>query len=33
VQHLLIHALEELELDWPEPDYDVELQKARLAGS
>ena len=33
VQHLLIHALEELELGWPEPDYDVELQKARLAGS
>jgi PPK2 family polyphosphate:nucleotide phosphotransferase len=33
VQHLLIHALEELELEWPEPDYDVEMQKARLAGS
>ncbi|CAM5482220.1 PPK2 family polyphosphate kinase [Leifsonia shinshuensis] len=33
VQHLLIHALEELELDWPKPDYDLDLEKARLAAS
>lgn len=33
VQHLLIHALEELELEWPAPDYDVEVERARLAAS
>ncbi|MEY9951693.1 PPK2 family polyphosphate kinase [Leifsonia sp. EB34] len=33
VQHLLIHALEELELEWPAPDYDVQVEKARLAAS
>ncbi|MEY9853057.1 PPK2 family polyphosphate:nucleotide phosphotransferase [Leifsonia sp. EB41] len=33
VQHLLIHALEDLELGWPAPDYDVQVEKARLAAS
>lgn len=33
VQHLLIHALEDLDLGWPEPDYDVAVEKARLAAS
>lgn len=33
VQHLLIDALESLDLEWPEADYDVEEQKARLAAS
>ena len=33
VQHLLVHALEDLDLDWPVPDYDIEVEKARLAGS
>ncbi|MDN4614032.1 polyphosphate kinase 2 family protein [Leifsonia sp. F6_8S_P_1B] len=33
VQHLLIDALESLNLEWPEADYDVEEQKARLAAS
>ena len=33
VQHLLIHALERLELGWPAPDYDVEVEKKRLAES
>jgi PPK2 family polyphosphate:nucleotide phosphotransferase len=33
VQHLLIHALEELGLEWPEPDYDLEVESARLAAS
>lgn len=33
VQHLLIHALEELGLEWPEPDYDLEVEKVRLAAS
>ncbi|MFE4468854.1 PPK2 family polyphosphate kinase [Leifsonia sp. NPDC056824] len=33
VQHLLIHALEELELEWPTPDYDVQVERARLAAS
>ena len=33
VQHLLIDALEAMNLDWPEADYDVEEQKARLAAS
>ena len=33
VQHLLIHALEDLELEWPAPDYDVQVEKARLAAS
>ncbi|QNE35634.1 PPK2 family polyphosphate kinase [Leifsonia shinshuensis] len=33
VQHLLIHALEDLELEWPAPDYDLEVERARLAAS
>ncbi|MFF2050363.1 polyphosphate kinase 2 family protein [Leifsonia sp. NPDC058194] len=33
VQHLLIDALERLDLGWPEPAYDVEEQRARLAAT
>ena len=33
VQHLLIQALEALELEWPLPDYDVETEKLRLLAS
>ncbi|GAA1447225.1 PPK2 family polyphosphate kinase [Leifsonia poae] len=33
VQHLLIDALERLDLEWPKADYDVEAEKARLEGS
>ena len=33
VQHLLIGALEAMELDWPKADFDVEAEKARLAAS
>jgi PPK2 family polyphosphate:nucleotide phosphotransferase len=33
VQHLLIDALEAMNLDWPLADFDVEEQKARLAAS
>ncbi|GAA1809051.1 polyphosphate kinase 2 family protein [Agromyces neolithicus] len=33
VQHLLIDALEAMNLEWPKADYDVEEQKARLAAS
>jgi PPK2 family polyphosphate:nucleotide phosphotransferase len=33
VQHLLIAALEAMELDWPKADFDVEAEKARLAAS
>lgn len=33
VQHLLIDALEAMQLDWPKADYDVEEQQARLAAS
>jgi len=33
VQHLLIRALEGLDLGWPEADFDVEAEKARLAAS
>ncbi|MFF1877052.1 PPK2 family polyphosphate kinase [Leifsonia sp. NPDC058230] len=33
VQHLLIRALETLDLGWPEATFDVEAQKARLAAS
>jgi len=33
VQHLLTEALERMRLDWPKADYDIEEQKARLAGS
>ena len=33
VQHLHIHALEALELEWPLPDYDVETEKLRLLAS
>lgn len=30
VQHLLIAALDAMDLRWPKPDYDVETEKARL---
>lgn len=30
VQHLLIDALEAMDLEWPKADYDVEAEKARL---
>lgn len=30
VQHLLIDALEAMDLQWPKADYDVEAEKARL---
>src|SRR5215218_2202054 len=33
VQHLLIEALEALELDWPKADFDIAEQQARLAAS
>lgn len=33
VQHLLIDALEAMNLDWPVADFDVEEQKARLEAS
>lgn len=33
VQHLLIHALERLDLGWPAAEYDVDVEKARLAAS
>lgn len=33
VQHLLIGALEAMQLDWPKADFDVEAEKARLAAS
>ena len=33
VQHLLIQALEGMQLEWPKPDYDVEAEKARLSAS
>lgn len=33
VQHLLIDALERMDLGWPAPDYDVEEQRRRLAAS
>ncbi|QIZ97571.1 polyphosphate kinase 2 family protein [Leifsonia sp. PS1209] len=33
VQHLLIDALEGMNLDWPAPEYDVEEEKRRLAAS
>lgn len=33
VQHLLIEALEAMDLEWPKADYDVEAEKARLAAS
>ncbi|HKH08304.1 MAG TPA: PPK2 family polyphosphate kinase [Agromyces sp.] len=33
VQHLLIEALEALELDWPKADFDIDEQQARLAAS
>ncbi len=33
VQHLLIAALEDMELDWPAADFDVAVEKARLAAS
>ncbi|MGO4533729.1 PPK2 family polyphosphate kinase [Leifsonia sp. 2MCAF36] len=33
VQQLLIHALEGLDLEWPQPDYDVEEQRRRLEQS
>jgi len=33
VQHLLIQAFEAMRLEWPKPDYDVEIEKARLITS
>ncbi|WP_345764942.1 PPK2 family polyphosphate kinase [Diaminobutyricibacter sp. McL0608] len=33
VQHLLIEALDGLDLGWPEVGYDIEAEKARLAAS
>ncbi len=33
VQHLLIDALERLDLGWPQVDYDIEAEKKRLAAS
>jgi PPK2 family polyphosphate:nucleotide phosphotransferase len=33
VQHLLIEALEALQLDWPKADFDIPEQQARLAAS
>jgi PPK2 family polyphosphate:nucleotide phosphotransferase len=33
VQHLLIGALEAMQLDWPKADFDIEAEKARLAAS
>lgn len=33
VQHLLIDALTQMNLDWPPATYDVEVEKARLAAS
>jgi PPK2 family polyphosphate:nucleotide phosphotransferase len=33
VQHLLVRALENLDLGWPEATFDVEAEKARLAGT
>jgi polyphosphate kinase 2 (PPK2 family) len=33
VQRLLIRAMEGLDLGWPEPDYDVEAEKRRLASA
>lgn len=33
VTELLVEALERLDLDWPEPRFDVEAEKARLAAS
>ncbi|KQX05341.1 MULTISPECIES: PPK2 family polyphosphate kinase [unclassified Leifsonia] len=33
VQHLLIDALRLIDPQWPKPDYDVEVEKARLAAS
>ncbi|WP_395244508.1 polyphosphate kinase 2 family protein [Agromyces sp. MMS24-K17] len=33
VQHLLIDALEAMQLEWPKADFDVDEQRARLAAS
>jgi hypothetical protein len=33
VQQLLLEALRGLKLEWPVADYDVEVEKKRLAGS
>lgn len=33
VQHLLIDALTRMELSWPEADYDIKTEKARLRAS
>ena len=33
VQQLLLEALREMDLQWPEADFDVELEKKRLAES
>jgi PPK2 family polyphosphate:nucleotide phosphotransferase len=32
VTHLLVETLDELGLSWPEPDFDLEEQRARLLG-
>ena len=33
VQRLMLDALRAMQLEWPRPDYDVEVEKARLAAS
>jgi len=33
VQRLLLDALRGMALEWPEPDYDVEAEKKRLAAT
>ncbi len=33
VQQLLLEALRGLKLGWPAADYDIEVEKKRLAGS
>jgi len=33
VQHLLIDALTRMDLGWPAADFDIKVEKARLAAS
>jgi hypothetical protein len=33
VQHLLVDALQGLDLSWPPSTFDVEVEKARLAAT
>ncbi|MDO5633691.1 MAG: polyphosphate kinase 2 family protein [Micrococcus sp.] len=33
VQELVIHELEQMQLAWPEPDFDVEAERERIAAS